>query len=73
MWTMPTARTVGNGIGLALAFVWAYGSQAHFTDRFTPELAKDVHGSAKELHNAFGIANLSIDEVSDRLPDYQCY
>lgn len=63
---MRLARRIGSVIALMLACLWTVASQAHFTDRLTPDIAAGVHRSTTTLHEAFWFLSLSVNQVSNK-------
>ncbi|WPH02730.1 Hypothetical protein R9X50_00559800 [Acrodontium crateriforme] len=49
---------IGHTIGLVFAALYTVAGQAHFTDRFTPELASNVELMTQNSHSAFWILGL---------------
>ena len=61
--SMPFRHIFGNTIALILALPWTYASQAHFTGRFTPDLAARIDASVWTSQHAFSWTGLGNDEV----------
>lgn len=54
---------ISDGIGLVIAVLYTVAGTAHFTDRFTPELAANVETMTQNSSQAFGFLGLSYIQV----------
>ncbi|KAK3721287.1 hypothetical protein LTR37_003162 [Vermiconidia calcicola] len=60
---MSLRRTIGNVLALFLSAFWLFPSQAHLTNKLTPDLADKIAATTATTHKAFEPTGLDADQV----------